>query len=80
MAGRGCAVRLLGRGWGWVMAKVYVSSTIADLKQVRQAVVDWLRAARHQAVDSYTPDSEMVRDSRSISSAMHQGPGRTWAH
>src|SRR5215472_10517542 len=48
---------------GWVMAKVYVSSTILDLKQERQAVVDWLRAARHQAVDSYLPNSETVRDS-----------------
>ena len=45
------------------MAKVYVSSTIADLKQERQAVLDWLRAARHQAVDSYLPDSDAVRDS-----------------
>ena len=45
------------------MAKVYVSSTIIDLKQERQAVVDWLRAARHQAVDSYLPDSDTVRDS-----------------
>ena len=45
------------------MAKVYVSSTIADLKQERQAVLDWLRAARHQAVDSYLPDSDTVRDS-----------------
>ena len=45
------------------MAKVYVSSTIADLKQERQAVMDWLRAARHQAVDSYLPGSETVRDS-----------------
>jgi hypothetical protein len=45
------------------MAKVYVSSSIADLKQERQAVLDWLRAARHQAVDSYLPDSDTVRDS-----------------
>src|SRR5262252_377262 len=45
------------------MVKVYVSSTIVDLRQERQAVVDWLRAARHQAVDSYLPDSETVRDS-----------------
>src|SRR6516164_9620947 len=45
------------------MAKVYVSSTIVDLKQERQAVVDWLRAARHQAVDSYLPDSDTVRNS-----------------
>jgi hypothetical protein len=29
-----------------------VSSTIADLKPERQAVLDWLRAAPHQAVDS----------------------------
>ena len=45
------------------MAKVYVSSTIADLKRERRAVLDWLRAARHQAVDSYLPDSDTVRDS-----------------
>ena len=48
---------------GWVMAKVYVSSTVADLKRERQAVLDWLRLARHQAVDSYLPDSDTVRDS-----------------
>jgi hypothetical protein len=45
------------------MAKVYVSSTIVDLSRERQAVLDWLRAARHQAVDSYLPDSDTVRDS-----------------
>jgi hypothetical protein len=45
------------------MAKVYVSSTIADLQQERQAVLDWLRGARHQAVDSYLPDSDTVRGS-----------------
>ena len=45
------------------MTKVYVSSTIADLKPERQAVLDWLRLARHQAVDSYLPDSDTVRDS-----------------
>jgi len=45
------------------MATVYVSSTIADLKRERRAVMDWLRAARHQAVDSYLPDSDTVRDS-----------------
>jgi Domain of unknown function (DUF4062) len=44
------------------MAKVYVSSTIIDLEQERQAVLDWLRGARHQAVDSYLPDSDTVRD------------------
>jgi hypothetical protein len=46
-----------------MMARVYVSSTIADLEQERRAVLDWLRLARHQAVDSYLPDSETVRDS-----------------
>ena len=46
-----------------MMAKVYVSSTIADLIKERQAVLDWLRLARHQAVDSYLPDSDAVRDS-----------------
>ena len=45
------------------MARVYVSSTVADLKRERQAVMDWLVAARHQAVHSYRPDSETVRDS-----------------
>jgi hypothetical protein len=45
------------------MAKVYVSSTIADLKQERQAVLEWLLRARHQAVDSYLPNSETVRES-----------------
>jgi len=45
------------------LAKVYVSSTIADLTQERRAVLDWLRLARHQAVDSYLPDSDTVRDS-----------------
>ena len=44
------------------MAKVYVSSTIADLTEERQAVLDWLRLARHQAVDSYLPDSDTVRE------------------
>ena len=51
------------RVWGVVMAKVYVSSTIADLTEERRAVLDWLRLARHQAVDSYLPDSDTVRDS-----------------
>jgi uncharacterized protein DUF4062/tetratricopeptide repeat protein len=46
-----------------VMAKVYVSSTITDLVPERQAVLDWLRLARHQAVDSYLPDSNAVRRS-----------------
>ncbi len=45
------------------MAKVYVSSTIADLEPERRAVLDWLRLARHQAVDSYLPDSDTVRES-----------------
>ena len=48
---------------GWVMAKVYVSSTIIDLKPERHAVLEWLRLARHQAVDSYLADSDTVRDS-----------------
>jgi Domain of unknown function (DUF4062) len=45
------------------MAKVYVSSTIADLEQERRVVLDWLRLTRHKAVDSYLPGSDMVRDS-----------------
>jgi hypothetical protein len=45
------------------MARVYVSSTIADLTEERRAVLDWLRLARHQAVDSYLPDSDTVRAS-----------------
>ena len=50
-------------GLGVVMARVYVSSTITDLTEERRAVLDWLRLARHQAVDSYLPDSDTVRDS-----------------
>jgi Tfp pilus assembly protein PilF len=45
-----------------MMARVYVSSTVADLKRERQAVMDWLVAADHQPVHSYRPDSETVRD------------------
>ncbi|MDD5320241.1 MAG: DUF4062 domain-containing protein [Methylococcales bacterium] len=45
------------------MAKIYVSSTIADLSTERKAVIDWLVQARHQPVHSYLPDSESVRDS-----------------
>jgi len=45
------------------MARVYVSSTLADLKPERQAVLDWLRLARHQAVDSYLPNSDTVQES-----------------
>ena len=45
------------------MAKIYVSSTIADLKRERRAVMDWLVAAGHQPVHSYQPNSDTVRDS-----------------
>jgi tetratricopeptide (TPR) repeat protein len=52
-----------GRPGGYVMARVYISSTIADLKRERQVVTDWLVAARHEVVHSYRPDSDTVRDS-----------------
>jgi Domain of unknown function (DUF4062)/Tetratricopeptide repeat len=45
------------------MARVYVSSTITDLKRERQAVMDWLVAAQYQPVHSYWPNSDTVRDS-----------------
>src|SRR6266480_7649008 len=45
------------------MARVYVSSTIADLEQERRAVIDWLLAAQHQPVHSYRPNSDTVRES-----------------
>ena len=45
------------------MARVYVSSTFADLRRERQAVMDWLVTAGHQPVHSYRPNSETVRDS-----------------
>jgi hypothetical protein len=45
------------------MARVYVSSTITDLRDERQAVMDWLVAAQHQVVHSYWPDGDTVRDS-----------------
>ena len=48
---------------GWELARVYVSSTVADLAEERRAVLNWLRLARHQAVDSYLPGSDTVRDS-----------------
>jgi hypothetical protein len=44
------------------MARVYVSSTVADLEQERRAVIDWLLAAQHQPVHSYRPNSDTVRD------------------
>jgi hypothetical protein len=44
------------------MARVYVSSTIADLRRERREVMDWLVAADHQVVHSYRPSSETVRE------------------
>ena len=62
------------------MAKVYVSSTIADLTEERRAVLDWLRLARHQAVDSYLPDSDTVRDSCLAEAARILKIGRSTAY
>ena len=45
------------------MARVYVSSTIADLRRERREVMDWLVAADHQVVHSYRPSSDTVRES-----------------
>ena len=45
------------------MARVYVSSTVADLVLERRAVTEWLVAAGHQPVHSYLPNSDTVRDS-----------------
>ena len=62
-----CGVRWLGHAaessLGWVLARVYVSSTVADLKRERRAVMEWLVAAGHLPVHSYLPNSESVRDS-----------------
>ena len=52
-----------GAAWGWELARVYVSSTVADLKRERRAVMEWLVAAGHQPVHSYLPNSDTVRDS-----------------
>ena len=60
---RGGALVMGCAGAGVMVARVYVSSTVADLGAERAAVFDWLRLARHQAVDSYLPDSDTVRDS-----------------
>ena len=49
--------------WGVELAKVYMSSTIADLRRERRKVTDWLVAAGHQVVHSYRPNSETVRKS-----------------
>jgi Domain of unknown function (DUF4062)/Tetratricopeptide repeat len=45
------------------MARVYVSSTIADLKPERREVMGWLADAQHQVVHSYRPSSDTVRES-----------------
>jgi len=45
------------------MARVYISSTVVDLKTERQAVTEWLVEANHQPVHSYRPNSETVRES-----------------
>ncbi len=45
------------------MAKVYVSSTVADLEPERAAVMKWLVDAGHQPLHSYRADNETVRDS-----------------
>ena len=50
-------------GLGVVMARVYMSSTVADLERERRAVMDWLVRAGHQPVHSYLPDSDTVQDS-----------------
>ena len=42
------------------MAKVYLSSTLLDLKPEREAVTRWLVAAGHLPVHSYVADSESV--------------------
>jgi len=45
------------------MARVYVSSTVADLERERRVVLAWLVAAGHQPVHSYTPSGGTVRES-----------------
>ena len=45
------------------LAKVYVSSTIADLTGNGRRCWTGCGWRRHQAVDSYLPDSDTVRDS-----------------
>lgn len=43
--------------------KVYVSSTLLDLKGERDTVINWLRDLRHVPYHSYVGDSESVCDS-----------------
>lgn len=45
------------------MSKVYLSSTLLDLKDERQTVTDWLLAAGFQPVHSYVASGETARDS-----------------
>jgi hypothetical protein len=45
------------------MAKVYISSTVADLRAERRIAIDWLVQAGHQPIHSYRPDSDTVRES-----------------
>ncbi|MEJ2886937.1 DUF4062 domain-containing protein [Actinomycetospora aeridis] len=48
---------------GGESVRVYLSSTALDLQEERRVVLEWLRGARHHAIDSYLPDSETVRTS-----------------
>ena len=48
-------------GLGVVMARVYVSSTTIDLQPERQAVLDWLRLARHQVCCGCWPAARLNR-------------------
>ena len=45
------------------MARIYVSSTLADLKDERQAVLDWIRQRHDDPVHSYVADTDTVRAS-----------------
>lgn len=46
-----------------LILKVYVSSTLLDLKNERDTVINWLTDLRHLPYHSYVGDSESVRDS-----------------
>jgi hypothetical protein len=45
------------------VARIYVSSTLADLKAERQAVLEWIRQRHDEPVHSYVADTDTVRAS-----------------
>jgi predicted negative regulator of RcsB-dependent stress response len=61
--GKTAVILAASRPAACTMTKVYLSSTLLDLREERDAVTEWLIAAGFQPVHSYVADTETVRDS-----------------